>query len=228
MENIPKKDFFSLKELNSVWRSVLHLGTKKSIPKNEKLEMRNPFNNSLIFLDQGTISLRSLNPQGRERISLYFESGCILGEPPILANTAPTNRLPFYQTHSECIVYLFPSSFVTDVDLIQKYPELAQSLLQSSATKIRYLHALVADKNGESSKEVICRYINRLANKNHANVFNPQMTQSEFALRVGIHRTSVWRTISELRKEGILGEFNKNTLEILDRERLQEIAFASV
>ncbi len=229
MQNASKrkapKDLFSLKEINSVWRTVLHLAKKKVIPKNGSIEIRSSNNNMLMFLDKGLISLRSINAQGRQRISLYYESGCFIGEPAVLANTKDPNRLQYYHAHEETTVYLFPPTCVTDANFIKEHPELIQNLLQSLTIKLRYFQALVADKSGECATEVICRYINRLAEKNHSNTFSPRMSQSEFAMSVGLHRSTVCRIIKELREDGIIGEFSKTKLEILDRMRLKSLAF---
>ncbi len=223
MKNKKDVEHFSLKEVNSMWRSILHLGEKKVLTKGTVLEMH--LDNGLMLIDKGLISLRSLNSDGRERVSMYMESGCLIGEVPALVDTQNSNRVPLYHVHEESIVYAFPSSFLTDANFIKTYPYLIMNVMESFALKVRYLFTLVGDKSGESSKEIICRYINRLARKNHADVFNPHMSQSEFALSLGLHRSTVCRIIKELREEGVLGEFTKNKLEILDRDTLRSKAF---
>ena len=48
-------------------------------------------------------------------------------------------------------------------------------------------------------------------------------SQSELALVLGLHRSTVCRIIRTLRDRGVLGHFTRCSLEILDREALAEL-----
>lgn len=41
---------------------------------------------------------------------------------------------------------------------------------------------------------------------------------------LGLHQTTVARLIRRLREEGVIGRFTKRELEVLDMERLRELA----
>ena len=51
----------------------------------------------------------------------------------------------------------------------------------------------------------------------------PACPQSELALVLGLHRSTVCRIIRTLRDRGVLGHFTRCSLEILDREALAEL-----
>ena len=63
----------------------------------------------------------------------------------------------------------------------------------------------------------------RLAEERRTRVVNPGVSQSELALVLGLHRSTVCRIIRTLRDRGVLGHFTRCSLEILDREALAEL-----
>ena len=63
----------------------------------------------------------------------------------------------------------------------------------------------------------------RLAEERRTRVVNPGVSQSELALVLGLHRSTVCRIIRILRDRGVLGHFTRCSLEILDREALAEL-----
>lgn len=62
-----------------------------------------------------------------------------------------------------------------------------------------------------------------MADERRTRVVNPGVSQSELALVLGLHRSTVCRIIRTLRDRGVLGHFTRCSLEILDREALAEL-----
>jgi CRP/FNR family transcriptional regulator len=50
------------------------------------------------------------------------------------------------------------------------------------------------------------------------------LSQTDVATMLGVHQTTIARTVRTLRRQGIIGRFTKRELQILDQERLAAIA----
>ena len=64
---------FRIRDLNSPWRSVLHLGQRQMVGKSYQWE-DDPETSTFSFLEKGRVRLLNLSETGKERIVLYIES----------------------------------------------------------------------------------------------------------------------------------------------------------
>lgn len=218
----PRALYYKLKEVNSIWRSVLHLGTKEIVKKSHTWARHQT--DYLYFLDKGRIILKTINSQGQERLSLYVESGSLFFETGVFAFSRDSNYAGIFTALEECTVYAFSPQVVKDREFLKKYPDIAYNLIESLANKATIFYSLLADSSGPSALEIVCKYIERLALRYNSNVFAPNLAQGDMALNMGLHRSSFCRIIKELREENVLGEVRKDKLTILDRKRLQKYA----
>ncbi len=216
-----KVPYYALKEINSIWRNYLHLGKKQIVQKGFIWDRLNDEN--IFFLDKGSIALNSISPQGHERISLRIESGCVFNETVIFSLCRDGHFGGGFIALEESIIYTFPA-YIINKNFLCDNPELLYNLLQSSTNKVSIFYSLLANTSGATALEVICRYIERLAQRYNTNTFTPHFSQTELAISVGLHRSTVCRIIKELREEGVLGKFTKDNIEILDRKTLQKYA----
>jgi len=208
---------FHLREMNSAWRTVLHLGVQQKVQKS--FLWHSGKDDTFSFIDKGCVRLECMNTAGRHRIIFSMESGCLFRDISIFSKS--TNFTSTLVAMEESIIYNFPSSLIFDRAFICQYPELMSNLVTSLSQKGGALFSLLAEKNEQVPDEVICRYIEKLADKYGANTFNPNISQVDLALSVGMHRSTVCRVIKSLRMAGILGTFSKHKLEITDRKKLQ-------
>ncbi len=218
-DNYLSSQYF-LKEINSIWRSVLHLGRQTELPANTVLPKEN--RQYFSFLDKGRIRLETFNMHGGIRFSKFFDSGCIIGETPVFQNSDII--VCSLVTLEPCTIFHFPAKLLKDSDFIKEHPELVINLLESLTFKLATSYEIMADSNEPKPKQAICRFLDTLAQKNGKEIFAPLIKQEDLAFTLGFHRSTVCKIIQELRKEGILGVFNQKKLEILDRARLQKYA----
>ena len=210
---------FHLHEVNSVWRTVLHLGTQQTVPKHFAWHGRA---DTFSFIDQGCVRLECISPSGRQRIAFFMKSGCLFRD--IAMFSAELNFTSTLITTEESTIYHFPRSLMSDNDFIRQYPELMSNMVFSLSKKGGVFFALLAEASEQVPDEVLCRYIETLAKTHNSNIFSPNISQVDLALNLGMHRSTVCRVIKSLRTAGILGTFSRHRLEILDREKLNKIA----
>ena len=82
MENhlcIQEGPVFRIRELNSPWRSILHLGQRQVVKKSwQWANAADTFS----FLHRGQVRLRNRPEHGKEQILLRIEQGCLFREVP--------------------------------------------------------------------------------------------------------------------------------------------------
>ncbi len=214
------KDDFYLENLNNPWRDVLHLANKQIIPKFFAWEK--PSAETFSFLSAGCVYLECLNFSGKQRITFCIKPGCIFRECTLLPfEFGNSYRLVAME---ESIIYNFPGSLLADESFIKLHPELMSNLVFSLMQKTKVLFARLADDNECSPEKVVCFYLDKLGDKHDGNICCPEISQSEFAATIGIHRSTLGKILKNLRDEGIIGDFTRKKLEILDKQKLKRYA----
>ena len=172
------------------------------------------------FLDKGLIRLSSLGENGSERIFLHIGAGCIFNELSCM-HVAPLSTASFLAMEP-CEIYQFPKSLLENRDFVLQYPELMMNLVQSLMLKAGAFFGQIEESVGLSPENLVCRYLFRLQEDASLHL-RPKFSQSDLALALGLHRSTVCRVLHDLRERGILGEFTRTKLEILDREGLRDM-----
>lgn len=208
---------FSIKEINSPWREVLHLGERKSIPRNSDISII--YNDLFFFLDHGTVRLTGISEDGHERVVMIMEEGVIFGEATFLHKTP--DHLHAIKTLSPCEVIAFPKQLLEDEEFCKQYPHLILNLVRSLGIKVGALFSQIYDTNLFDIKRQICRMMAQLwREQGEGRNINPNLSQTDVAHLLGVHRSSVCRIIRELRDQGVIGHFSKTRLEINNAEEL--------
>ena len=214
-----ENNVISMLEQNSVWRSILSQGEYLPLDKG-RCWTECPGNDRFAFLDKGLIRLSSLGENGSERIFLHIGAGCIFGELSCM-HVAPLSTASFLAMEP-CEVYLFPKSLLEDRSFTLLHPELMMNLVQSLILKAGAFFGQIEERVGLSPENLVCRYLFRLPEEGSGHL-RPRFSQSDLALALGLHRSTVCRVLHDLRERGILGEFTRTKLEILDREGLRDM-----
>lgn len=100
-----------------------------------------------------------------------------------------------------------------------EHPELMMNLVQSLMLKAGAFFGQIEERAGLSPETLVCRYLARLQSEG-TKTLQPRFSQSDLALALGLHRSTVCRILHDLREKGILGEFTRTRLEILNRDEL--------
>lgn len=210
---------FRIRDLNGPWREVMHLGKRTFLSKNSEVHIVEE--KLFYFLNKGRIRLTGLSEAGRERVVLIMESGVILGEIPLLHKSF--NHFHSLQTLTKCDLIAFPKSLLEDVDFCREYPHLILNLVKSIGIKAGAFFGQLYDSNLLDSRGMVCRMLAQIwREQGRAGNITPNLSQTEMANILGIHRSSLCRVLKQLREEGIIGRFTKSCLEVYDSDTLME------
>lgn len=210
-----KEPKIQLSNSNLPWREVLHMGTRFVFPKNhcepgEKIR-------GFYFITKGRVRLTYMGAGGKEKCALYMGKNCIFNEIPALGGE-PLITAAFLCLE-EVEAWRFDGALLSDLDFIARYPLQVSNLLQSIAQKSGIFFLQSSEKTFTSSMQQLCALLLEL----HDNK-DLHLSQSDVAALMGLHLTTVARLVRNLRDQGIVGKFTKHIFEVLDVERLQELA----
>lgn len=203
---------FTVEGINSEWSEVLPLATQLAFSKGEEISAVD--SNSFYFLIDGTIKLSCLAPTGSERVVMLIRSGSLFGE---------INQLHFSQLHTNIFyaveastVAKFSRALLEDVDFYRTYPHLAKNIVHSLGIKAGAFFSQLFDSGVVSAESQVCRALYQLWQQDgQRQVACPNITQSEFATMLGIHRSSLCRILHSLREDEVIGKFVKKEMVVL-------------
>ncbi len=206
------------KEINSVWREALYLAKQHKIPKGHIWDSSNEKN--FYFLDKGSIRINAISPSGQSTIILHLDSGCLFRE----WFEVPTDEAFLIQdiAVTDCVVYSFPMSYLENSEFICKHSKLISNVLYSLTIKASSFARFLLEKGEYNPKTIVCNYLVDLASQHNHDTFTPNISQTDLALSLGLHRVTVCNVLKNLRAEGVIGTFTRKNFEILNKDKLKE------
>lgn len=215
----PESPVFTVRELNSPWREVLHLASRQVYPKSHHWIDDGQSADVFSFLHTGRVRLVNPVESGEERILLEVGQGCIFRE--VAAFHFSIRHPGNFVALEKCEVYNFPCGLLEDGSFIRAYPHLMSNLVRSLGVKAGAFFSQIVESSHLPPRAKVCRFLKRLADRNPDSLqFEPGVSQSEMAEALGLHRSTACRIIHELRDEGVIRSFSRRNLEILKPDAL--------
>jgi len=175
------------------------------------------------FLNRGSLRLSSLSSTGKERVIMYMEADNIFGEVVHLHES----RVHCHSLRAleKIEVIGFPIGLLSDIDFCRHYPHLILNLVHSLGIKAGAFFCQISDVALLESHTQVCRMLYQIWKENgEPRVFDPGISQSDIADILGMHRSSLTRALRMLRDDGVIGVFSKKRLEVVNPQRLMELA----
>ena len=169
----------------------------------------------LHIIEQGSVKLYRLSPQGRQYIVRLLQEGDTCNEVPTFdGGTNPVNVQALETTR----VWVIDA--VTLLKLVQTRPQFAQKVLSNFATNLRGLVRLVSEM---AFYQVTSRLARLIAETEESRRSGPQWTQEQLAARLGTVREVVGRSLKELERSGAI-RVEERRIRVADGEVLEQWA----
>jgi len=203
------------------WVKFTHLGIKRAFPKGTRVfDMETPLAGVYLVIE-GAVEVVLHNLRGPEKVLYYVGPGCIFGE--VSCFVSGENDEAHVRARSDCVCYFFSRELI-EGRIASQHPFLLVELIRASAYKIRMYGILLRDSLDSDNFLRVCKMLVYLARfkgpdpvDGQALVsIHPEMTQTDMARLMGIHRVTVTKAVNRLKKQGIIGHFSRKRLEILD------------
>lgn len=213
----------SISGVNNVWAKLLPDAKRRIFARGSVLDVARDItiqgHPGFYYIVSGLIRLSYIGLAGEERTILYAGPGVLLNVPTLLANDSDDTLATCVETTE---IAIFDAALLHDVEFARNNPELMLNLVHTLCSHLVIHSQRLADAALENTISRLCRIIRELAPGRTS--ANPNITQQELALLLGIHRATLTRSLSRLRRMGVIGKFTKKELEVLNPALLEELA----
>lgn len=202
-----------LQGANAVWTEALHLGKRCRFSRHHRIQ--GDRDSGFFLLTQGSVRASYTACMGQERHFLTIGEGCLFNEVSVLTSGVPGVAFVCMEPVE---AWRFSPALLEDMQFCRQYPHLPINLLRSMGRKLNtYFFYLTELRTGTSFNQ-LCTLLLLISRQRLA------ISQSELGLMLGLHQTTISRMVRFLRHERVIGRFTKNLLEVLDVQRLCEMA----
>lgn len=203
------------------WEKHTHLGIRRIFSKDSQVfDIAKPID-GIYYVKKGSIEVILNTQAGPEKVLYYVGPGCIFGE--VSCFVAGDSGEAHVRTRSDCEIYFFKKELI-EGQIANNHPELLIEMIRAAAYKIRMYGILLQDSLASDHYVRVCKMLVYLAMYKDPGIppgqvvvtIKPDITQVDMARLMGIHRITLTKAVSKLKKQGILEHFSKNKLVILN------------
>lgn len=209
----------------SSWGEVLAYAQKRKFPANFCLSSPREWMNYLYYIISGEILISLHGPSGG-LISLF-----VLRKHSTLGLISLFSDYPegvSWMTLTPCECYVFDKKSILSHAPREVILDLFKQVCTMSAAMGRRFSGSTSKRLEVRLARMLIHLIDSCAPEQSSTgqkmVFTPNLTQRMVSELLGMHHVTLSRIIRQLREEGIIGRFNKSSLEILDIPRLKQYA----
>ncbi len=211
-----------LTDLNTPWERVLHLGVPVTFRPKQMISFDNGDASGFFYVRKGRVRLSYISVCGQEKVLFYVGRGTFFHDIPALI----ASECIFTCMEATSAVY-FSKRLIT-LSFAREHPDLILNWVESTAKKSNNFFNQICGAGLFDSFANVCRALYSMALHNReGDRVVPHLTHQELASLLGIHRGSLHKALSRLKREGIINEYSRHRLEILDLEKLAARAMRS-
>jgi len=210
------------------WGSITHLGCRQVYSKGALiLDMEAPAK-GVYYVKRGQVDTVLFTLEGPDKVLYGIGEGSLFGE-ACCFTTGRTGEATVW-ARTDCILYFFPKEVVEGV-IASQHPRLLLEMVGLLGHIVRSYAIWHQDSLGLDYYERVCRllvYYLRWKQENPLQALrssnevciHADLSQNDVAKLLGVHRVTVAKAVCRLRELGILRNFTKNELHVVDFRRL--------
>jgi len=168
---------------------------------------------ALYILESGWVKATRMSPEGREQAMLFLKSGEIFGDVAVFTDTSYPGTVVALEPVN---VWVIQKSAI--LELVARYPELAQAVIRRLGERVLYYVGLVEDLSLRSVEARLANTLLKHAEMSGGRLAVPRRawtTFDEMATRLGTVRDVLSRALRTLDDEGLL-RVERHEIVILD------------
>lgn len=209
-------------DLNRPWAEVLHLAKKYEYSKRAYIHLSREMESDFYYISHGKVCLQVTSATGKERTTNFFGEGCLFNLATVFVKDYKDAGV--WVALADTVIWRFPGTLLHDEKFVREHPALIINLMSSICFSIITQYSWLTEMYLATPLPRICRYLVGLAVNAGVGDSLVGVTQLDAALQLGIHRGTLSVALKQLKEQGILSEFSRGRLHILDMERLRQIS----
>jgi len=203
------------------WDQVTHLATRQVYPKGSLiLDMEAPAR-GIYFIKEGQVDTALYTLHGPEKVLYGVGQGCVFGEASCFS-TGVTGEATVW-ARTACVLYYFRKETV-EGPIAREHPHLLIELTGMLGHIVRMYGVWLQDSLSQDYFARVCRILVYFVRWKQGEAVRPgnevliqsDVSQSDIAKLLGIHRVTVAKAVGRLKELGIIRRFTKNELDIAD------------
>ena len=207
------------------WTEVLHLGVRRTYPRGAFIMMPQSPVEHLYLLTSGEVHISNFSAAESPVPVMFARPGAIMGLIPFFTSGVSES---FWQVQSDCVVHLFSRAAVHNdlprgllLNLLERIAGIGRHLTTRSCTQ----RMRNKEKQLASLLLHLCHTCAQERGPDETGIrVHPGIPQYALGRLLGMHRVHLNRLLGLFRREGIIGRFTKNLLEIHNQQRLEALA----
>ena len=204
---------------NTIWQSIVHLGKKFSLPAGTII--RHNQYHGVFYIRKGRVCISYFSKKGKEIKALYYDAGSIFNEARTFSILNPEGAFTCIE---DCELYFFSRDMFKSTEFIKKYPQIIQNLLSTMGEKILIHYYTLTNLRAETDLINVAKFIYQLYEENKELRFKIAYNQQDIADILGVHRTTVARSLKTLKEYNIIQSCSHYEVVISDAGRLKILA----
>ena len=219
-------EFPVFEQLCPSWDQALHLATRQVYPRGSLiLDMETPAR-GIYYVKEGQVDTALFTLHGPEKVLYCVGRGCLFGE-ACCFSTGVTGEASVW-ARTDCVLHFFPKATV-EGPIARDHPRLLVELAGLLGHIVRMYGVWLQDSLSQDYFVRVCRILVYLVRwkrpaAGRAVVIQPDVTQSDLAKLLGLHRVTVTKAVRRLKDMGILRRFTRTELDIGDFPGLCRLA----
>lgn len=207
------------------WEKVLHYAQKRHFPINYVIHHPGDTYDRLYYIASGEVIISNYSPVGDINKLFVMRESSVLG---VIGMFGDAHAMASWRTLTPCECYIFERDYIFE----EAPRELLIDLIQQTAAMTNSVSRRFSKNHMKRLEVRLARLLMHLMDACGTNgtppansiIIRPNMTQKMASELLDMHYVTLNRIVTTFKEQGIISDFTKNKLEILNKKILQQYA----
>src|SRR5512138_2121162 len=191
--------------------------TMTNVPRGRVFYRPEEVGEVLFLLKAGRVQLYRISPEGKKLVIATLGGGTLFGEMALLGQQMHNT---FAEALDDCLIFVMSRA---DLErLILNKPTVGIRVLEITGRRLREAEGRLEDMAFKGIPARLASLLLRLATDRSSNEITG-LTHQDLAETVGTYRETATQVLNDMKADGLI-EIGRKRIEILDPERLQDLA----
>lgn len=217
--HLNRKEIHKIRD-EAFWKEVKEAGTKYILKSKQDYGLLATYPLDIFCIERGAVKIDYMVHSTNRILYLSFGAGTMFN---LIAAMTGIRTSICIELLDFSIIWRIPGKIVNECTLVARHPCISRYIMEYLAYALVACQQLNINLSQNHSLQKLCNFLlNRM--EIFGNEFILGVSQEEFAEILGIHRATLARDIKYLKSIGIVEQFTKGKVKILDMNKLLNLS----